>query len=775
MPGQNVYQPAKFKPMVNWIYDVLLWLFSVLVDLFFREVHPRGSFRIPRRGPVIFVAAPHANQFVDPLILMRVVRAEAKRRICFLVAEKSMRRKFIGWFSRSVGALPVARALDMTKPGTGRIYISDITTREGRLHVYGAGTKFTQETSQSELIVLPTIKGQEKAGTASAEVAEVISDEELILKKEFKGGPWESQLTYDGDDGRGSKYKAAPKVDQTQVYDAVFQRLNEGGCIGIFPEGGSHDRTELLPLKGVAIMALGALAANPRCGLKIVPCGMNYFHAHKFRSRAVIEFGSPLDVPEELVEQYRRGERRDAVKQLLEILYHSLVSVTVTSPDYDTLMVIQAVRRLYKPIHRKLPLPMVMELNRRLVSGYTQFKDDPRIIKLRANVTAYNRELRLMNLRDHQVEYAKFSLPQIWWMLTYRLWKLALLGLGALPGSIMFAPVFIAAKVISVKKAEEALKASTVKIQGRDVIATWKLLVAMAFAPILYQVYVITLVYWTYKHRIFGFAPDWLPLWSVPIIGWILFPTITFSSLRFGEVGMDIFKSLRPLLLSLKPSSANSLEKLRKRREELSVEVTEVINTLGPEVFPDFEETRLLANPLTEEHSQAAGEKEKYQYGLTYTTQGYQLPDVYVHPGSGGYSYLVDSHIPNAHKSGSHLIPRNESFGNLSNIALFASRPASRARSRSNSGRHDFGGFAKLSAMSDKKGGDVAGTEADTADAIVTSIGDKFTERRRERARRKSECEYDLKGEEERDGDEGSETGVSVDSEADIVEIRKRK
>ena len=89
----------------------------------------------------------------------------------------------------------------------------------------------------------------------------------------------------------------------------------------------------------MAIMALGALAANPQCGLKIVPCGMNYFHAHKFRSRAVIEFGSPLDVPEELVEQYRRGERREAVAQLLDILYHSLVSVTVTSPDYDTLMV----------------------------------------------------------------------------------------------------------------------------------------------------------------------------------------------------------------------------------------------------------------------------------------------------------------------------------------------------------------------------------------------------------------------------------------------------
>ena len=50
------------NPMMKWLYDLFLWTFSVLVDLFFREVHPRGSWKIPRRGPVIFVAAPHANQ-----------------------------------------------------------------------------------------------------------------------------------------------------------------------------------------------------------------------------------------------------------------------------------------------------------------------------------------------------------------------------------------------------------------------------------------------------------------------------------------------------------------------------------------------------------------------------------------------------------------------------------------------------------------------------------------------------------------------------------------
>jgi glycerol-3-phosphate O-acyltransferase/dihydroxyacetone phosphate acyltransferase len=48
----------------------------------------------------------------------------------------------------------------------------------------------------------------------------------------------------------GVTFKVAPKVDQTEVYDAVFDTLSQGGCIGIFPEGGSHDRPELLPLKG---------------------------------------------------------------------------------------------------------------------------------------------------------------------------------------------------------------------------------------------------------------------------------------------------------------------------------------------------------------------------------------------------------------------------------------------------------------------------------------------------------------------------------------------
>jgi glycerol-3-phosphate O-acyltransferase/dihydroxyacetone phosphate acyltransferase len=644
---------------------------------------------------------------------MRTLRTECHRRAAFLIAAKSMNRWVVGWFARKVGAVPVGRALDMVKPGSGTIYLPDPIGNS--LLVRGIGTKFnSKEVQIGGLLVLPSVNGT----AANAEVAEVISAEEIMLKKPFKGATAMAQLTgrEDIDDKgkfkdegikgakpgfEGVKYKTAPKVDQTEVYDAVFDRLSAGGAVGIFPEGGSHDRTELLPLKaGVAIMALGALAANPNSGLKIVPCGMNYFHAHKFRSRAVVEFGNPVEVPKELVELYKKGERREAVSQLLDTVYQALVAVTVTSPDYDTLMLIQAVRRLYNPTGKKLPLPMVVELNRRLVKGYTHYKDDPRIVSLKKSVISYNKQLRYVNISDHQVEYAKFSALKAFFLLFYRLGKISVLSVGVIPGLVLFSPVFVASKVISIKKSREALAASTVKLQGRDVMATWKLLVALAFAPILYNTYTLLLTYWTYRNRVQGYVPDSVSLWTVVVFGYIFFPAITYAALRFGEVGMDILKSLRPLILALNPTSSNIIYKLRARRAELSAEVTEVINTLGPQMFPDFDAARIVADPFRSGAGSPSPTVPKFRRRESNQsgTSGASTP-----PQGGRFT---DASI-GGESTGSGHLPRNESFGNLANIGLFATRPPSRNRSRSSSGGGALGSAAlPLSAFStlDTKG-----------------------------------------------------------------------
>ncbi|KAI4739168.1 hypothetical protein E4T50_10368 [Aureobasidium sp. EXF-12298] len=749
----------------NLVYDAWLWTFSVLVDLFFREVHPRSSWKVPRNGPVIIVAAPHANQFVDPLILMRVLRRDAFRRVCFLIAEKSMKRKFIGWGARMVGSVPVGRALDLKKPAKGKIYLPD---PEGDpTLIKGVDTDFENKEVYmvGGVLALPSFKNK----FANTEIKEILGPNEIRLKKPFSGNVALRQLTGQEikdekadakltEGFEGTNFEIAPHVDQGEVYSAVFQKLHDGGCIGIFPEGGSHDRTELLPLKaGVAIMALGALAEDPNCGVKIVPCGMNYFHAHKFRSQAVVEFGTPVEIPNELVEMYKNGQKREAVGQVLETVYQALVSVTVTSPDYDTLMLIQAVRRLYNPKGKKLPLPMVVELNRRLVKGYTTYKDDPRIINLKKAILAYNKELMMLNIRDHQVSYAKFSIFKVIVTLFYRLGKLLVLAVAVLPGLVLFGPVFITGKVYSIKKSREALAASTVKIQGRDVMATWKLLVSMVVAPLLYNFYNIILAIWTHYNRIGGRVPEWVPLWAVFAFGYILFPAITFAALRFGEVGMDIVKSLRPLILSLGPSSGNTLVKLRAQRASLVEQVTEVINELGPELYPDFDHQRIVSDPnhpLSPQYSQP--QTPRSRRSSEYERMSMTSPDLagyFSRTGTAGASIGGGSGQNSTH------LPRNESFGNIGGFGFFSSRPHTPNRSRSrNRSRTSSDGGMGLTAMKpmttiDSKGG---------YEQVTEKIRDAMKQRGR---RRRSEDASAI------DGWEMADADVEVEDDEDKKDI----
>ena len=88
-------------------------------------------------------------------------------------------------------------------------------------------------------------------------------------------------------------------------------------------------------------MALGAMTANPDLKVKIVPVGLSYFHPDRFRSRAVIEFGTAMDIPPELVELFKEGgpSKRIACGKLLDLIYDGLKTVTLRAPDYETLMV----------------------------------------------------------------------------------------------------------------------------------------------------------------------------------------------------------------------------------------------------------------------------------------------------------------------------------------------------------------------------------------------------------------------------------------------------
>ncbi|KAL1935303.1 hypothetical protein VTP01DRAFT_4443 [Rhizomucor pusillus] len=552
----------------NFTYDLALWIFNLVLEIFFREVRPRGSHKIPKEGPIIFVVAPHANQFVDPIILMR----ECGRRVSFLIAEKSMHQKGIGTFARMIHAIPVIRPQDLAVPGKGRIQL--LNRKSDPLRITGINTEFRSQLRPRDSIALPK-------GVGMAEVVEIISDTELIIKKEFKELKALELLTSND----GSAYKCVPHVEQDSVYRCVHEELNNGQCITIFPEGGSHDRAELLPLKaGVTLMALGAMAKYPGLDVKIVPVGLNYFHAHRFRSRAVIEFGNPITVSPDLVEKFKLGggEKREACGKLLDTIFQALKAVTVNAGSYETLMLIQAARRLYKPAYRKLHISQVVDLNRRFLIGYNLFKDDPKVIDLQQRVLAYNQMLKYHGIKDHQVSKTDIGGRRSLALLLKRIFLLTILTLWAFPGGILNLPVVIVAKIISAKKAKAAVKGSTVKIAGRDILATWKILVGLVLLPTLYAVYSLVAL-------IFMLQTDYELKYKLlfPLAVWILLPFVSYASLRFGEIGFDVLRSIQPLVISL--LDPQGVEALRHNREKLSHDLTELINEYGPKVFPDFD------------------------------------------------------------------------------------------------------------------------------------------------------------------------------------------
>ena len=281
-----------------------------------------GKENIPEHGPIIFTGN-HMNQFVDAAVMV----VANPHRLRFLIAEKSFNTRIVGDLARAIGSIPVARPQDSAKKGKGSIRF------EG-LRLMGRGTSFT------------TLKKGDKLRPGRSpnayKVKVVISDTEAELAEELgEPSPLDEnvcQLTLRSRSKDNSavtvsntstnlpsgastptttvspealwvEYDILECIDQGKVFEKVHLGLAQGSCIGIFPEGGSHDNTDLLPLKvGVASIAFGVLDKFD-VNVPIVPVGLNYFRGHRFRGRVVVEFGQPIYLDKALIQKYKESKR----------------------------------------------------------------------------------------------------------------------------------------------------------------------------------------------------------------------------------------------------------------------------------------------------------------------------------------------------------------------------------------------------------------------------------------------------------------------------------
>ena len=302
------------------------------------------------------------------------------------MAEASWKRRIIGDIAWALDVVPVKRAQDDAKKGSGYILKfkyddTDGSTTNTMITVIGQDTKFTTELSKGDKI-------RPNGTSVAVKIVEVVDDtcvlvdgEAIDFDDEESSKPFllgkNSKPNGGNNDGDGSEgdrltYDILKRVDQKVVYSKVLDKLAQGGCVGIFPEGGSHDRTDLLPLKvGVALIAYSALEKDGLI-VPIVPVGLNYFQAHRWRGRAVVEYGDPIYIDPNTLSSYKVGgsEKRGVCNELLDRIQDSMKSVIVSTPDYDTLQLIHTARRLYQ--RNGLRGKEKQDLARRFAAGYNR-------------------------------------------------------------------------------------------------------------------------------------------------------------------------------------------------------------------------------------------------------------------------------------------------------------------------------------------------------------------------------------------------------------------
>lgn len=91
---------------------------------------------------------------------------------------------------------------------------------------------------------------------------------------------------------RGYKFVKA----NFQTFDACFDALYEKKTIMILAEGNTKSEKRLRPLqKGTARLAFGAIDKNPDIeDVYVVPVGVNFTYADRFRAEVMIDFGHPI-------------------------------------------------------------------------------------------------------------------------------------------------------------------------------------------------------------------------------------------------------------------------------------------------------------------------------------------------------------------------------------------------------------------------------------------------------------------------------------------------
>ena len=274
---------------------------------------------------------------------------------------------------------------------------------------------------------------------------------------------------------------APERVDNSDAFDALTAVLKGGAAFAIFPEGISHTRPELAPLKSGAARIVLAAAADG-VPVRVVPCGLSYRRRDRLRSRVLVQYGHPIDIDGAFLDAWRDDPHK-AAKALTATIGVALRAQTINAGDFETLRVLDGVKTLYRPTGRDFSLAEEAELMRRFVDHWARKQDIPEMRELYDDVALYLAELRALSLTDREL-----TTSIAWYDKAARLARhvffLAVLVPFAVPGIVVHTPVLLAAVAAARTMTDRGDVRATIQMGMVTIctLLTYVVLAVLAFA-----------------------------------------------------------------------------------------------------------------------------------------------------------------------------------------------------------------------------------------------------------------------------------------------------
>jgi glycerol-3-phosphate O-acyltransferase / dihydroxyacetone phosphate acyltransferase len=213
--------------------------------------------------------------------------------------------------------------------------------------------------------------------------------------------------------------------------------------------------------------------------VRIVPCGLTYHRRDRLRSRVLVQFGAPIVVDAARAAALQ-ADPKGAAKALTADIEAAMRALTINVPDWDTLRVLDGVRRLYEPDDVKLTLADRAEIMRRFVSHWEKLKDVPEVAAFYRDTASYLDALDALALRDRDLRGGLSLLARTMRLVRHVLF-FAILVPFAVPGLVLHLPVLLVAVVAGEALTERGDVKATIKMIATTTLVLLTYAAASAF------------------------------------------------------------------------------------------------------------------------------------------------------------------------------------------------------------------------------------------------------------------------------------------------------